>query len=45
MGAIYLLLISFLGCSMSWVFIKDIYPSLRDGKSLSPMTASDSSKK
>ena len=45
MGAIYLLLIFFLACSMSWIFIKDIYPSLRDGKSLSPMTASDSSKK
>jgi len=45
MGGIYLLLISFLGCSMSWVFIKDIYPSLKEGKSLSPTAASVSSKK
>ena len=45
MGAIYLLLVSFLGCSMSWVFIKDIYPSLKEGKSLSPTAASVSSKK
>ena len=45
MGAIYLLLISFLACSMSWVFIKDIYPSLKEGKSLSPIASSVSSKK
>ncbi len=34
MGAIYLALVSFLACSMSWIFIKDIYPGLKQGKSL-----------
>lgn len=34
MGAIYLLIVSFLACSMSWIFIKDIYPGLKQGKSL-----------
>lgn len=45
MGAIYLTLVSFLASSMSWVFIKDIYPSLKEGKCLSPIAASVSSKK
>lgn len=34
MGAIYLALVSFLACSMSWIFIKDIYPGLKESKSL-----------
>jgi Zn-dependent protease len=45
MGAIYLALVSFLACSMSWIFIKDIYPGLKEGKSLSSTAASVSVKK
>jgi len=45
MGAIYLALVSFLACSMSLIFIKDIYPGLKEGKSLSLAAASASGKK
>ena len=44
MGAIYLLLIFFLACSMSWIFIKDIYPGIKEGKRLSPTAPSLSAK-
>ncbi len=40
MCALYILLVTILACSMSWLFIRDIYPALKEGKSLLPNSSS-----
>ena len=44
-GALYISLITILACSMSWLFIRDIYPALKEGKSSSPLALSVNAKK
>ena len=40
MGTLYFSLVIFLSCSLSWIFIKEIYPGLKEHKSSSPMALS-----
>jgi Zn-dependent protease len=44
MGTLYFSLVTFLGCSLSWLFIKEIYPKLNERKSSSPMALSANGK-